>query len=183
MKALLPVIAALLLFSQVSLPAERSSTFEIFGGYSHQWVDDRGGYGQHGWNAAIAGNVNSWLAVVADGSGYHWSPYPAGFSMFDSSRFALLFGPSFTCRCSRDQRITPFFHLLAGMSRESYSILDTSYADSAMAYSIGGGGDLRLNGRFAVRVIQMDFLRTKLAGRWLNNGRISLGIVWRFGRK
>jgi hypothetical protein len=76
-----------------------------------------------------------------------------------------------------------YFRFLAGMSRESCSIPDTSYADSAMACCIGGGKGLRRNGRFGVRVIQMDHLRTKLADRWLDNGRTPVGIVWRLGRK
>ena len=52
--------------------------------------------------------------------------------------------------------------------------------------SAGGGHDLELNRRFAVRVFQTDYFLSLLPNRTTdhqNNFRFSAGLVVRFGRR
>jgi outer membrane immunogenic protein len=53
-----------------------------------------------------------------------------------------------------------------------------------LAASFGGGINLNLSSRFALRAFQADYLLTSLpndAGNWQNNFRLGAGIVIRFG--
>ena len=49
--------------------------------------------------------------------------------------------------------------------------------------ALGGGLDVRLSDRFAIRVIQIDYVRTEFFNQTQNKGRIAVDIVMRFGRK
>jgi hypothetical protein len=46
---------------------------------------------------------------------------------------------------------------------------------------VGGGMDLDLSPRFAVRVFQVDYLHTTLFNDKQNNLRFSTGLVYRWG--
>jgi len=44
----------------------------------------------------------------------------------------------------------------------------------------GGGLDVNLNPRVAVRILQADYVPTRSAGKWQNDFRVSIGVVFRF---
>jgi hypothetical protein len=62
--------------------------------------------------------------------------------------------------------------------------------------AFGGGVDAKLNSRFGLRVVQVDYLPSRFGGQtealfgtvgplitsWQNNLRVSTGIVVKFGR-
>ena len=83
------------------------------------------------------------------------------------SDFAFLVGPRFTFRNFSD-RVTPFVHGLAGISRDGARVLDTEESDNWVDYNshtsfgaaVGGGLDISINDNFAIRVIQADYYLT-----------------------
>ena len=49
--------------------------------------------------------------------------------------------------------------------------------------ALGGGLDVNVNDRFAIRVVQAEYLRTRFFNETQNKGRIAFGLVFRFGKK
>jgi hypothetical protein len=160
-KLLLATCAILALTATASAQEEHAATpeVEVFGGYSYLRL-----YGENtnGGEVAVTGNVNSWFGVTGDFSGYH------GVDTGNNNGFALG-GPKFTYRRGA---LTPFAHFLFG------GVFGAG--DSAGAMALGGGVDAKLNKRFAIRLVQVDYVATTLRS---NNGRISAGIVFRFGER
>ena len=157
----------------------------------------------HGGSTSIAYNLNEYVGLVADFGGYANSRLtlfnPAGSKTFDSngSAFTYLFGPRFSYR--RYERFTPFFQALFGgayVSSVTISGCKGSLSctplgsENAFAMTVGGGLDITLSHRIALRLFQGDFLLTHFKdpfstggqGRgWQKNVRLSTGIVLRFG--
>lgn len=100
---------------------------------------------------------------------------------------AVLGGPRFTWR--KSERITPFAHALVGwdMEKPSGSI---AYQGETMTVNpgnsnglgvmLGGGVDLNVNRRIAVRLIQGDYYLTRHGGANTNNLALAFGVVLRF---
>ena len=86
----------------------------------------------------------------------------------------------------RHDNVTVFAHALFGGAhiREKL-VINNSTSDSIsstnFAFLVGGGVDIALSHRFAVR-IQPDYLKTEILGRKQNNFRASTGLVFRFGQ-
>jgi hypothetical protein len=40
--------------------------------------------------------------------------------------------------------------------------------------------DYNVGGHVAIRVVQADYLRTRLSNTWLNDARMGVGIVFKF---
>jgi len=53
--------------------------------------------------------------------------------------------------------------------------------DTDRVVALGGGMDFALTSRFAVRVFQVDYLRTSLFSEKQNNLRFSTGLVYQWG--
>jgi hypothetical protein len=206
------------LFLAVSLSCCSLKTFaqdtpkvEIFGGYSYIKRDatniDR--INTHGWNASVTANVNSWLGVVADASGHYGS-----ISIFKAAHHThtFLFGPQITYR--KSEKIIPFAHTLFGVSnnppRVLVAIINSAQTaittqefisgtgqgipviagnENAFTMAFGGGVDLKINKLIAVRLLQADYLTTKLGsifpafGGTRHDPRLSTGLVFCFGKK
>ena len=124
------------------------------------------------------------------------APQSAPFTHIDDSSIKIhnfLFGGTFSYRGHESLR--PFAHVLAGFSRRdihgteiltgSGGTLDIRFSNSetAFAAAAGGGLDVQLGKRLALRVVQADYLLTRLGGFTQNNARISTGLVFRFGEK
>jgi opacity protein-like surface antigen len=203
MKKLFLLIGVALL-SSLSAVAQEMPRTEVFGGYSY--FHPNGGGGLHGWNGSVDVNLNKWLGVVADFSGYYGSSStsvstaiigPPGLSVeasADSNIHTFLVGPQVAYR--KDERLTPFGHALLGLSRvhqrgtatttgplmgtTTFSFNDT---DTGFAMGLGGGLDVTITRSVALRLIQADYLMTRLNGDSQNNARVSVGFVFRFGAK
>jgi opacity protein-like surface antigen len=86
----------------------------------------------------------------------------------------------------RQDKVTVFAHALFGGAhiREDL-VINNSTSDrissTNFAFLVGGGVDIALSHRFAVR-IQPDYLKTEILGRKQNNFRASAGVVFRFGQ-
>ena len=99
---------------------------------------------------------------------------------------AALAGPRISLRKKEG---TAFFHVLAGLDYWRLNgeyILDgkkCSESDDKFGpgIAIGGGIDVNVNEKFAVRVIQADYYMTRQMERWMNNVNLSFGLVFRIG--
>lgn len=92
-----------------------------------------------------------------------------------------LFGP----QLSLPGPVSPFVHAEFGIAHESVgsftgTTLLSPGSDTAFATALGGGLDIKALPFFAVRVVQVDYLRTSLYHRTQNQPRVSAGIVFRF---
>lgn len=172
--------AALVALAAVGAAAQEEATpkAEVFGGYAY------GGSGSHGWDGSVAFNANRWLGVVAEVGGQYTS-----IDTPDSSErirtHTFLFGPRFNAR--RGRHVTPFAHALFGAAhndaRAREAGLDLHFTDNSFALALGGGLDVRLSRRVAVRAFQLDYLRTSFFGETQHKGRITFGLVLRLGSK
>jgi opacity protein-like surface antigen len=152
---------------------------ELYGGYS--WA----GGNFHGWNASVTGNVNSWLGVTADFSGHYGGSREGNIFEERQRAHSFLFGPRFSAR--KRKRVSPFAYALFGVShlktRETLFGNTFTASDSGFAMALGGGLDIKVNERVAVRAFQLDFFRPVFFGEAENRGRLSFGLVLRFGKR
>jgi hypothetical protein len=159
---------------------------EVFGGFSVE----RAGASFMGWQASANGNITHHLALVGDFGGQYKTVL--GIPM---NSYQFLFGPRLLIR---KNRVTPFVHALFGGMRNgigSTTILGvTTPAVSAtgLGMGIGGGIDVNLSNRLALRVPQFDWTPMHIAGTsvggvtvpgaWATNQvRIGIGLVVKAG--
>jgi len=85
----------------------------------------------------------------------------------------------------------PFGQVLLGLAHANGTLVEgvnpgSANAGAAFATNIGGGLDLRANSRFAIRLIEADYLLTTVdngSNNHQNNIRIGAGIVFRLGMR
>ena len=92
-----------------------------------------------------------------------------------------LFGP----QLSLPGPVSPFLHAEFGFAHQSvgaYSaaVLASPGTDASFATALGGGLDIPAVPFLAIRVIQIDYLRTSLYHQTQNEPRVSAGIVLHF---
>src|SRR5262249_9510377 len=123
---------------------------EVFGGYS--WA----GGNFHGWNASVTGNVTRRLGIVGDFSGHYGSEL--GSIRISQEAHSVLVGPRLSFP---GKRVSPFVYALFGATRfqESATIAGQklSATDTGFSSALGGGLDVRVNDRLAIRAFQIDY--------------------------
>jgi len=160
-----------------------------------------------GATGSIAYNLNEYFSVVTD------VRYNQGELMNGSFEFEVpiidtsvkvqapfvmgvknvsaLAGPRFSYRNLLNGRATVFFHALAGLDywrlNNDYTVAGEILSDKTDKFSpgvaVGGGFDVTVNEKIAVRVIQADYYTTRQMERRMNNVNLSFGIVFRIGEK
>ena len=182
----------LLMLIPLAAPAQSEyPKAEVFGGYSFFRANpDK--VNLHGWNTSVTGNISNWFGVEGDFSGHYGSPRVFEFSVpfVDISSHTFMAGPRLSYRTDS---VTPFAHFLVGAARASTGAFGVTLSDTALATVLGGGIDLNINDRFAVRAIQADYVMTRFkTGSQLffsgfdehqNNFRLSAGIVIKLGNR
>jgi hypothetical protein len=157
--------------------AQVTPKVEVFGGYS--WA----GGNFHGWNTSITGNISKSFGLVADFSGHYGSEVD-GSILINEDAHSFHFGPRFS---HRGKRLTPFVYALFGVTRfhQSATISGRKLTDADTGFSsvLGGGLDIRVNDRIAIRAFQLDYFRPNFFGEAHNRGRLAVGVVVRFGKK
>jgi len=164
----------LALFCTVAV-AQDAPKVEVFAGYSYfrtlnltdiEPAPDN--ISLNGWNVALTGYVHKNFGLTADFSGVYGSPwYPAVHT------HSYLFGPTFRVP---GKRVTGFAHALFGGVHNNLS--GTGANGFAMAF--GGGVDVSVNKRVAIRPVQFDYVLFRMWGRDLNSIRYSAGVVFKF---
>lgn len=83
---------------------------------------------------------------------------------------------------SRNSRIQPFFKGDVGVARLAArnALLKFDKSDAGFAFSAGAGVDFRLSKSVAVRVLEVDYLGTRILGQNVPHVRASSGLVFKF---
>src|SRR5262245_47718153 len=171
---------------------------EVFGGYSYQRT---GGTGLNGFNASVTGNMGSWLGLTGEISHHSYGTSvldpTSGFSLnADAGLLAFRVGPRFISKVN--DTATFFVHTLAGGYRASMNVetsgvipeptpsFNVSASATGFTAAAGGGVDVRVAPRIAVRPVQLDWIylgSASISGQDLghsNGFRYTGGIVIRF---
>lgn len=158
-------------------PSPDVAKAEVFGGYS--WA----GGNFHGWNSSVTGNVTKRFGIVADFSG-HYGSEQAGPLVIKQNAHSALFGPRLSFR---GKRLTPFAYALFGVTRfqESATVAGQrlSASDTGFSSAFGGGMDVRVNDRLAIRAFQIDYFRPNFFGEAHHRGRLAFGVVLHLGKR
>jgi hypothetical protein len=121
-----------------------------------------------GWQAQASFNFKSYLGITADFGGQYRS-----ISGTRIQQYEYLFGPRVMLR---GPRATLFAHGLVGGNTFHAAGASTH----GFAAGVGGGLDYNVGNHFAIRVIQADYLRTRLSNTWFHDARLGMGIVFKF---
>lgn len=187
MRKLLVSAALLLCAWPLAAQAQEAPKAEIFGGYSYLRADSADDdLDLHGWNASAAINFTNYAGLVADFSG-HYTDVTISPTLHkaDISAHLFLVGPRFSYR--KHDRLTPFGHVLLGAARSHVTFFDPTgkvkIQDSAFAMALGGGLDVKVHNRLAVRLFQADYVLTRFEDDNQHNFRLSTGLVLRLGEQ
>jgi opacity protein-like surface antigen len=164
----LMLVSGLLIFLPVIATAQQTPQAEVMVSYSYfRSNPDGSGINLNGWNASLGGNVNKWFGLLADFSGH----YKSGANLH-----LFLFGPKFASYASNT--VTPSFHVLFGGARAG-----NGGSETAFAMALGGGIDVNVHKKVAIRLVQADYVLTRFSDDNQNNARLSFGLTFRFGSK
>lgn len=150
---------------------QEHSKADVFAGYQWTSVDTGSGSDRlnfNGWNGALTGFFNKNFGITADLSGTYKSE-----SGVTAKVYTYTFGPTLRAPMGK---ATPYFHALFGGAH----VGGGDIGESAFAYAIGGGFDVDMSKKFAVRVGQFDYLGTHFGGENQKNFRYSGGVVFKF---
>jgi hypothetical protein len=161
-KVILGLALAVVCFGATA-EAQEYPAGEIFGGFS---VYD-GGSTVYGWQASGAANMTENLGFVADFGG-HYDDVAGNSHQF-------LFGPRVRTPYSN---WVGFAHGLFGGQRLSNS----GVSINGFTMGIGGGLDLNLDNGVGFRLVQFDWIPTRIAGTWFQDQyRMGFGVVLPLG--
>lgn len=176
-------IVGMLLSLCVIANAQDAPKVEIFGGYSYLRADDADELDLHGWNASAAVNFKKCAGIVADFSGHYDDIRVSPTVKVDLNSHLFLIGPRFTYR--NHKVLSPFGHVLVGAARSraktSTPIGNVEVTDTAFALAAGGGLDIVVHPRVALRLFQADYILTRFDDDSQHNFRVSTGLVLRLG--
>ena len=163
----------LLLLSAPAIAADGAvPKAELFGGYSYTQEGDQS---LHGGEASLALRLTRWIALEADVSAHYGSEL--GIS---TSRLFFLGGPRFAYR---SRSVSVYTHYLAGGVRSRAGItvvgVDITESRTDFALAFGGGLDVRISDRWAIRA-QADYALIRADGSTEREPRLSAGAVYRF---
>jgi len=152
---------------------------------------------------SVAFNLNEKFSIVAEGRYDQGDTIKGSFGFFSpetlmdiQTPFVLgiknvsaLAGPRVSYRNFLDGQATVFAHALAGIDywrlNCDFTIIGEKQRVTGNKVSpglaVGGGVDVNVNEKIAVRVIQADYYMTRQMEQFMNNVNLSFGIVFRFG--
>jgi hypothetical protein len=179
--ALVPILAlagiAQPAFAQAPAASEPASPVELFGGLSFLPADgdDFPRTDSTGFQVGAAFYLNRWFAVFGEIGGHYSHADDLGPNFVgvtaDSSVYEYLFGPRFV---GRRGRTAIFAHGLVGSSTGR---TDIGFSDSGFTLGGGGGVDVDITPRLAVRG-QFDLIGS-FADIVEGNPRAAVGVVFR----
>jgi len=176
MKKTVILVSAMIVLMSAPLMAQDYPKAEVFGGFSllslgseRDLFSDRIQF--YGFQANAAFNFHENVGIAADFGGQFKSDEGDTFHIYE-----FLFGPRFSMR---GERATVFGQVLFGGA----NIGDGEDSINGFAMGVGGGVDINVNDRFAVRVVQFDWTPSRYSSdsgdsRWMKNVvRFGFGIV------
>ena len=171
MKRIIWIVSLVLcMAASAAAQSKDNPTVEIFGGPS---LLRNGATAPHfslygGWQAQASFNFTSHIGLTADFGGQYRS-----ISGTRIQQYEYMFGPRFM---ARGRNATLFAHGLVGAN----TLHAAGASTHGFAAAVGGGLDYNVGNHFAIRVIQADYLRTRLSNVWFNDARLGMGIVFKF---
>jgi hypothetical protein len=162
---------------------------DVSAGYSYMYgnvVVSGQAINLNGASGSVAYNFNRWVGAVFDlGSNYNGSVGGNGRSLGVTT---YLFGPRVSWR--KNKKVTPFAQVLFGGGHAG-GTLYTGGANplgtqNSFALTAGGGMDWNVRPMIAVRVFQVEYLRTQFNNGVnfnQNNFRFTAGVVFHFGKR
>lgn len=183
--------------SAAALPARAQEfpRWEAFGGFSYANVGlgaqanlfgpvSKNYYGLHlGVNFNPYRNFSVVLIDLGIQSRGSRIPPPFHNSNISVDTSQALFGPELKIRT---RKANAFAHALVGVTNtrlvelDSFGTIDL-VRKTNLAMGFGGGLDINWKPRVAIRVLQADYIPTRLQGQWHTDFRVSTGIVFSFG--
>jgi len=166
-----------LLVLPVSAWAQTTPQLELFGGYSNMVANTNNiNFDMNGVNVSAQENLNSWFGGVLDFSTHFGTE-----NGLKTNTQTVTYGPVFTYR--KNKNIAPFGHVMIGAERGGTNYLNISQPETRLAVIAGGGLDVNVTPRIAIRFIQVDYLMSKFSNARQDNFRVSGGIVFYLGKK
>jgi len=180
----------MLVLGLLSLPLMAQDRVEVFGGYQYLRLNNAFDSGVQvngqGWDASLTANFLKHFGLTGDFAGAYKTVQGV------STRFYTYTGGPVAYM--NFGRVRPFIHVVAGGARASLSSTSGGMTGTATLHGLagyaGGGVDVRVKKRIAVRVIQADWLYYHFEGypginlgdsfNESNNLRFSAGVVYRF---
>lgn len=155
---------------------EISPRIEAFAGFSYLRLDAglRNDRDLNGFNTSFTYNFNRFIGATGEIGGNYGNASASGAK---ADQFLFLFGPKFAYR--GNSRVTPFAHVLPGVVRLNVDFGANDTSTTQFALATGGGLDINVTDRIAVRGAQADYIMTRLGGIQ-NNLRVSTGFVFKF---
>jgi opacity protein-like surface antigen len=175
MKRVLWLIPAII-FLVLPAKAQNAPAWEVSGGYSYARANlGAADFALNGGYGSVTENVNGWFGGRLEANFYEGSQSGNSFSAQ-----TYTYGPVFSYR--KFERITPYIQVQLGAIHANAGFLGISQPAWKFALAPGGGLDLNLNERVAVRV-QANYLMTRFLSGRQDNIAASAGLVFRFGHK
>jgi hypothetical protein len=168
--------------SQAAFAQGEHPRVEVFGGFSclpANTLTDFPRDDSYGFQGSVAVNLNRWFGIVGDVGGQYrtvtdlgpnWPGVTATTSVYE-----YLVGPRFFLKRNR---ITLFAHALVGGATGNAGL--AGFSDSELAVGGGGGLDINLNRRIAIRAIQFDYIGS-FVDILEDNVRLGFGVVVKLG--
>jgi hypothetical protein len=136
----------------------------------------------NGWELSATHHMTSSFAFTVDASG-DYGLATSGFPINGRARqYLFLGGPQF----SWHSHIAPFVHALAGATRQSATASGNNFFVTfpqeqwGFAAAAGGGFNANISPNFSIRLIQADYVVTRLGSSMQSQPRLSIGFVFRF---
>lgn len=203
MKRILLLATIFFLVSMPGYAQDEIPRFEFAGMFNllRADIDVLGNQTMYGYGAAAQVNVGKHLGMVTEWSAAHGSSGPVtifhegttyDLPLIDTRVQTLLLGPRLSYRPQPlktpgpDLSVTVFGHCLLGAGTNKIDYTISSYTKWQFAFALGGGVDVNVGKRFAVRIAQFDWLpiRSDLdlegSGNIFNNWRYQAGGVIKF---
>ena len=168
--SLLAGLLALVLAAPV-MAQQDTPQVEVTGAYQYVRLAGFINRNMQGFNGQLAANFNDWLGLVGEVTGTYQHS-----GVFDANVYTFMAGPRVTYR--KEERATPFAHVLFGVTH-----ISNGGSDTVFSTAVGGGMDFKVTERFAIRAGQLDWYLTKFANDTQSNFRFSAGVTIRIGKK
>ncbi len=162
--------------------AQEYAKAQVFGGFQYTSFDAF--HIQHvnlvGWNAQLTNYLNRPLGITGEVTGSYGSPTVGGIGT-SLPTYTFMVGPTLRVPLAKN---TPFVHALFGAAHMSNT--KGVYSSTGFSYALGGGWDMQISKSVNLRVIQMDYLATRLhdatesGNPQQDSFRIATGIVYKF---
>ncbi|HLM02310.1 MAG TPA: hypothetical protein VK400_14760 [Pyrinomonadaceae bacterium] len=202
----LSIVLSVAVFAQTD-DSDEYNRNEFYVGYSHQQVDEGSRRNLNGFEGSFTRNVKRYVGIRGMVSGAYESttlqgavPSPAGGSYefrqdFNRSVYNFLGGVQFKDNASK-ARFKPFAFALGGVAvnRARFKNFactsgncptgipvfnNTTFTDTGVAGSFGGGLDIKINDKIDFRAVQVDYNPIYSNSRVDNNFRIGVGFVFK----